>query len=573
MHRLPLVLSCAMVTVLIAGPASAAQPDHIRGKVAPATKSAATSTAATRAESAEQWYRDGARAAHDGATLRPMPGKARNVILFVGDGMGLSTIAAARIREGQLKGQTGEENSLSFERFPYVSLSKTYSVDGQTADSAPTMTAMMTGIKTRQGVLSVDQRVTYNNCASAKNKGVATYLEVAEAIGMSTGIVSTARITHATPAATYAHTPNRDWESDAEMSLEGKTNGCRDIARQLVEFPYGDGLEVALGGGRSYFLPATVADPEDTGAKGRRLDGRNLTTEWASKTPRSAYVWNKAQFDAIDPKNTRHLLGLFERSHMEYEQDRAADTGKEPSLSDMTAKAIDILGNNRGGKGYFLMVEGGRVDHAHHAGNASRALTDAIELSNAVRTALKKAGNDTLIIVTADHSHTFTIAGYADRGNDILGKSVTDGKLALDANGKPYTTLGYTNGPGYRGPAARPDLTAVDTADANFLQEAAVPLSSETHAAEDVAIYARGPGAQAFQGTVEQNVIFHVMAQSQKDTSIFYCVLFGDCGGRSDDDRGRGKIAPAAPGKIAPAASGLTAPLYESDLQAGLGRR
>jgi alkaline phosphatase len=555
MSRLPLVLCCAIVTVLAAGPSLADNPEHIRGKSA-AARAATPSTAATPSqESAQQWYRDGARTARKGAELQPRPGKARNVILFVGDGMGLSTIAAARIREGQLKGRTGEENALSFERFPYVSLSKTYSVDGQTADSAPTMTAMVTGIKTDQGMLSVDQRANYNDCASSKGKGVATYLEVAEAIGMATGVVSTARLTHATPAATYAHASNRDWESDAELSTEARTNGCKDIARQLIEFPYGNGLEVALGGGRSYFLPNTVADPEDTASKGRRLDGRNLATEWTQSKPRSAYVWNKAQFDAIDPTSTRHLLGLFERSHMEYEQDRANDSGKEPSLTDMTEKAIDILRANSGNKGYFLMVEAGRVDHAHHAGNASRALTDAIELSNAVRAAQRKASDDTLIIVTADHSHTFTIAGYPDRGNDILGKVVTDGALALDSNGKPYTTVGYVNGPGYRGPTVRLDLTLINTADPNFLQEAAVPLSSETHAAEDVAIYARGPGAHAFQGTVEQNVIFHVMAQSQKDTSVFYCVLFGDCGGSRA------------------AKSTVTAPLYEADLHAGMGQR
>lgn len=560
MSRLPLVLSCAITTVLAAGPSLADNavnsPEHIRGKSAATARGANPPiTTPAREESAQQWFRDGARAARQAADLRPKPGKARNVILFVGDGMGLSTIAAARMREGQLKGRTGEENSLSFERFPYVSLSKTYSVDGQTADSAPTMTAMITGIKTDQGVLSVDQRATYNDCASAKGKGVSTYLEVAEAIGMATGVVSTARLTHATPAATYAHSANRDWESDAELSAEAKTNGCKDIARQLIEFPYGNGLEVALGGGRSYFLPNTFADPEDTASKGRRLDGRNLATEWAQLKPRSAYVWNKAQFDAIDPKSTRHLLGLFERSHMEYEQDRANDSGKEPSLTDMTEKAIDILRANSGNKGYFLMVEAGRVDHAHHAGNASRALTDAIALSDAVRAALRKASDDTLIIVTADHSHTFTIGGYPDRGNDILGKVVSDGTLALDGNGKPYTTVGYANGPGYRGPTVRPDLTLTNTADPNFLQEAAVPLSSETHAAEDVAIYARGPGAHAFQGTVEQNVIFHVMAQSQKDTSVFYCVLFGNCGaGRSNK-------------------STVTAPLYEADLRAGMGQR
>lgn len=550
MRHVSVLLGCAVLTALIAAPDLAAGPEHIRGKQS--TKRTPGTVLAAR-ESAQKWYRDGDRAAREGAALRPIESPAKNVILFVGDGMGISTIAAARIREGQLKGGSGEENALSFERFPYLSLSKTYSVNGQTPDSAPTMTAMMTGIKTLQGVLSVTQDVRYNDCASARGKGVATLLEVSEALGLATGIVSTARITHATPAATYAHTPNRDWESDAELSAEAKTNGCKDIARQLVEFPYGNGLEVALGGGRSYFLPNTEADPEDAGSTGRRRDGKNLTTEWTGSGPGAAYVWNKAQFDAIDPNVTSHLLGLFERSHMEYETDRALDTGKEPSLAEMTSKAIDILRAHSGDKGYFLMVEGGRIDHAHHAGNASRALTDAIALSDAVSVATRKSSvNDTLIIVTADHSHTFTVAGYPDRGNDILGKVVTDGALALDSNGKPYTTLGYINGPGYRGPMARPDLTAVDTANPDFLQEAAVPLPSETHAAEDVAVYARGPGAHAFQGVVEQNVIFHVMAQSQKDTSAFFCQLFGGCKGL------RGKP--------------LAAPLLEADLLAGMPR-
>jgi len=524
MRRLNLMLACAVVTAIAAAPSFA--------------------------ESPRQWYEDGARAARDGATLRPNNRPAKNVILIVGDGMGLSTVAAARILEGQLAGRTGEENSLSFERFPYVSLSKTYSVDGQTADSAPTMSAMMTGIKTNQGVLAVTQNARYNDCASARGQGVATLLEMSEAMGLATGVVTTARLTHATPAATYAHSPNRDWESDAELTAEAKANGCKDIARQLIEFPFGDGIEVALGGGRSYFMPNTVTDPEDTGSKGRRKDGRNLAAEWAAN-PQSAFVWNKAQFDAIDPRSTRHLLGLFERSHMEYEYDRPVDAGKEPSLAEMTGKAIDVL-NASGKKGYFLMIEAGRIDHAHHAGNAFRALTDTVELSDAVRVAQSKASAaDTLIIVTADHSHTFTVAGYPDRGNDILGKVRTNGQLALDANGKPYTTLGYANGPGYRVPGPRPDLTTVETNAQAFLQEAAVPLESETHAAEDVAIYARGPGAHAFQGVVEQNAIFHVMAQSEQGVNVFLCNLFGNCGKQK-------KIAP---------------PLMVSDLLAGMATR
>ncbi len=554
MRPLPAVLCTAIAVALLSLPGFAADEMHPKRQGTPVRAKAANG------ETPQKWYTQGAQAARAGAAQSPKPNKAKNVILFVGDGMGLSTIAAARILEGQRNGATGEENRLSFERLPYVALSKTYSVDGQTPDSAPTMTAMVSGIKTNQGVIGVTQYARYNDCASADGQGVASILEIAEALGLATGIVSTARITHATPAATYAHTPNRDWESDAELSAEAKANGCKDIARQLIEFPYGNGLEVALGGGRSYFLPNTVADPEDAGSFGRRRDGRNLPQEWAARSG-AAYVWNSAQFDAINPRRTRKLLGLFERSHMEYEQDRAKDTGKEPTLAAMTHKAIEVLQANNNGKGYFLMVEGGRVDHGHHAGNALRALADTIALSDAVRTARTlTSADDTLVIVTADHSHVFTVAGYPDRGNDILGKVVTEGRLALADDGKPYTTLGYSNGPGYRGGNGRPDLTLANTAHPDFLQEATLPLGSETHAAEDVGIYASGPGAHAFQGVVEQNVIFHVMSQSQRDINSFLCLLFGGC----NAPHGR-----SLAGKVLRPA--LAPPLMEADLREGLG--
>lgn len=134
------------------------------------------------------------------------------------------------------------------------------------------------------------------------------------------------------------------------------------------------------------------------------------------------------------------MLGLFERSHMEYEADRSGDTGGEPSLAQMTAKAIEILSQNR--RGYVLTVEAGRIDHAHHAGNASRALRDTIALSEAVQTAVDMAGRDILVVVTADHGHTPTINGYPERGNPILGIG------GEGDDGLPYTTLSYANGPG-----------------------------------------------------------------------------------------------------------------------------
>jgi len=497
-----------------------------------------------RAESAETWTRDGWAAIDSAKRLRTRSGPAKNVILFVGDGMGVSTLTAARILEGQLRGESGEENRLSFEEFPYSALSKTYSANQQTSDSAPTMSAIVTGVKTDEGVLSVNQNIVHADYRTVRGNEAKTILEVAEDAGLSTGIVSTARLTHATPGACYAHTADRDWESDADISTRKKDAfdaKFPDIARQMLEMSHGNGLEVALGGGRSKYLPRTAADPEYDARRGERLDGRDLTQEWSRKYKDSAYVWNKQQFDAIDTRRTKHLLGLFEPSYMQFESDRSRDRAGEPSLTDMTTKAIDILSQNR--KGYFLMVEGGRIDHGHHNGNAYRALTDAIELSNAVRAASRRVKLDeTLIVVTADHSHTLVIQGYPARGNNILGfvrEIASDGNLepgyARDKLGLPFTTLSYANGRGYQGQSndqpegpklccteprtfrpmrGRSDLTSVNIFDPNYLQEAGIPLGSETHGGEDVAIYATGAGAHLIHGSMEQNWIFYVMADA-----------------------------------------------------------
>jgi alkaline phosphatase len=458
--------------------------------------------------------------------------RAKNVILFVGDGMGVSTVTAARILEGQMAEGDGEINRLSFEEFQHLAHSVTASANQQTSDSAPTATAMVAGIKTNDGAISVDQTINRNepDATVTAAKSVKTILEMAEEKGKSTGVVTTARVTHATPAVNYAHISDRDWEADANLPA-GAT--VKDIARQLLEFSFGDGLEVVLGGGRSYFMPNTMNDPENTSLKGRRKDGRDLTAEWTTKYPNAAYVYDKSGFDAVNPETTEHMLGLFERSHMRYEADRALDVAGEPSLTEMTEKAINILNNNK--NGYYLMVEAGRIDHGHHAGNAYRALTDTIELSNAVRKAQAMTNpKDTLIVVTADHSHVFTIGGYPSRGNPILGKAAINGTSLTDSLGLPYTTVSYANGPGwtgglqrkemeateaqvaatYTGSALRPDLTAVDTTAPGYMQEATVPMGSETHAGEDVAIYAQGPRAQLFNGTREQHYIFHVMANA-----------------------------------------------------------
>ena len=440
---------------------------------------------------------------------QPNVARAKNVVLFVVDGLSVPTITASRIYEGQSRGVDGESNVLSFERLlPWTALSKTYTHDAQVADSAPTATAMVSGVKSVNGTIGVTQDIVLNNCASQKGAEVTTIFELAETAGLATGIVSTARITHATPAATYAKVAGRDWENDSNLPEEAVTNGCKDIAAQLVDWPAGDGFEVVFGGGRGNFMTVDQTDPESETAKGSRKDGRDLIGEWTTRHNDGVYVWNQEGFDAIDPANVNRAFGLFNRSHMQYEADRPKDAGGEPSLAEMAVKAIDLLSKNE--DGYVLMVEGGRVDHAHHAGNAARALTDTVAVAKAVEAVFEKIDPaETLVILTADHSHVFSIAGYPERGNPILGIA---GKAD---DGKPYTTLGYQNGPGAKVDEPRADLTDVDTTDVDFLQQALVPLGeSETHAGDDVVIFAKGPWAHLFHGVVEQNLIYHVIAHA-----------------------------------------------------------
>ncbi len=458
-----------------------------------------------------------------GAILRQQKNtnRARNVILFVGDGMGFSTVTATRIFEGQQRGVDGESNVLAWEAFPYLAASKTYSADAQITDSAPSAVAMTAGVKTINDVMGLDHTARLDSCEDQKTKHVTTLWEMAETIGMATGAITTARVTHATPGATYSHIANRDWEADANMPAEALSAGCSDIARQLVEMKYGDGLEVALGGGRAYFLPETAQDPEYPGnekKKPRRKDGKDLTKAWLDRYgEKGAYVWNKEQFAAIDPAKTDHLLGLFEPSHMQYEHDRAGDGAGEPSLAEMSEKAIDILSRNP--EGYVLLIAGGRIDHASHESNAYRTLSDGVAMNEAVKAVLGKVNlEETLIVVTGDHSHTLTISGYAKRGNPILGVSVgVDDEPIYGKDGKTYTTIGFANGPGgAEKPTERPMLTSEETMKPDFVQPSLVPLGSETHGGEDLGIYAIGPWAHLFQGTVEENYTFHVMNYASK---------------------------------------------------------
>lgn len=436
-----------------------------------------------------------------------LDGKAKNIIFILGDGMGVSTLTASRIFVGQEKGQLGEEFSLSFEDFPHTALIKTYNVDLQTPDSAGTMSALMTGMKTDEGIISLPASVSRGDCASMtlQDKKLPTLLDIAKAKGKSTAVVTTARITHATPATTYAHSVDRNWESDDAMPQVAKEMGCLDIASQLIEGSRNNqAVDIILGGGRRHFLPTIEG--------GKRLDGKNLIQQWQQQG--GEYVETLAELHQL-PIEPKPLLGLFSNSHLSYAYQRP---DHQPSLQQMTAAALSRVRSND--KGYALIIEAGRIDHGHHEGRAYKALTETQELHETVAWLMTQVDiKDTLIVVTADHSHTLTLSGYATRGNPILGYVVENDyeghpkkDAALDLEGNTYTSLSYRDGPGASAHSDKHSMIGYEEVQQpNYQQLALVPMDYETHGGEDVALYAIGPQAQLFSGTLEQHWVFHAL--------------------------------------------------------------
>nr|XP_031308268.1 intestinal-type alkaline phosphatase-like [Camelus dromedarius] len=452
------------------------------------------------------WNRQAAQALDAAKKLQPIQTAAKNLIIFLGDGMGVSTVTATRILKGQMSGKPGPETPLVMDQFPYLALSKTYNVDKHVPDSAGTATAYLCGVKGNMKTIGVSAAARYNQCNTTRGNEVTSVMNRAKKAGKSVGIVTTTRVQHASPAGTYAHTVNRNWYSDADLSADAKTQGCQDIATQLIN---NMDIDVILGGGRKYMFPEGTPDPEypqDDSRNGVRKDKRNLVQEWQAKHQGAQYVWNRtALMQASNDSSVTHLMGLFEPADMKYEVQR--DFTKDPSLAEMTEAALRLLSRNP--RGFYLFVEGGRIDHGHHENVAYRALTEAIEFDNAIdKTSQLTSENDTLTLVTADHSHVFTYGGYPLRGSSVVG--LADGKAS---DGKSYTSVLYGNGPGYQlSGGARPDVDKSESRDPTYRQQAAVPLSSETHGGEDVAVFARGPQAHLVHGVQEQSFVAHVMA-------------------------------------------------------------
>uniref|UniRef100_A0A8C2VU63 Alkaline phosphatase n=1 Tax=Chinchilla lanigera TaxID=34839 RepID=A0A8C2VU63_CHILA len=452
------------------------------------------------------WNQKAAEALETAKKLQPIQTAAKNLIIFLGDGMGVPTVTATRILKGQMQGQLGPETPLAMDHLPYMALSKTYSVDRQVPDSASTATAYLCGVKANYRTIGLSAAARYNNCSTARGNEVLSVMYRAKKAGKSVGIVTTTRVQHASPAGTYVHTVNRNWYSDADMPASALQEGCQDIATQLVS---NMDINVILGGGRKYMFPLGTPDPEypdDANSTGVRLDGKNLVQEWLAKHQGSRYVWNRAELlQASQDPSVTYLMGLFEPVDTKFEIYR--DPELDPSLAEMTEAALQVLSRNP--LGFYLFVEGGRIDRGHHEGSAYRALHEAVMFDSSI----EKAGQltseqDTLTIVTADHSHVFTFGGYTLRGTSIFGLAPL-----LAEDGKTYTSILYGNGPGYIGDQVpRPNVTESESGDPNYLQQAAVPLASETHGGEDVAVFARGPQAHLMHGVQEQSYIAHLMA-------------------------------------------------------------
>jgi alkaline phosphatase len=438
---------------------------------------------------------------------------ARNVIFFLGDGMGINTLTAARIYA------VGEAGELTIDTLPESAFVKTYSNDAQVTDSAAAMSAYMTGVKQNNGVISMsgDTRAVApaldgsSRCTNGER--VPTLLELAKARGLATGIVTTTSVTDATPAATYAHACHRKLQNQiAAMMVPGGAGYNASLA---------NGLDLVFGGGLQYFRPAA--------AGGKRSDGRDLLAELQARGYRVAM--EGAGFAALAPSN-QPAIALFAQDDLAYDAER--DPARQPSLAEMTRKAIALLGQRNGkdkDKGFFLMVEGGLIDHALHATRAKRALQETVAFDAALKAAIDEMQKldpglkHTLIVATADHDHTLLINGYSPRSGPtaagkpgVLGlvRSLPDGKVKLDKDGAPYTILGFGTGEhrvqGSR--SSQAGLTDAIVSGDDYHQEAAIRMGAGTHGGADVYLGAAGASAELFRGTIDNTRVFTLVKEA-----------------------------------------------------------
>ncbi len=295
-----------------------------------------------------------------------------NIILLIGDGMGVTQLSAGKVVNGHL----------NMERFKHLGLLTTFSNNNFITDSAAAATAMATGYKTDNGVLSL----------SPEGKPFKTIIEYAQEGNKATGLVATSSITHATPAAFAVHVSSR------KKHLL--------IAEQLAQ----SGIDVLLGGGWGYFVPSTTS-----GSK--RWDNKNLFAQLATT---ATVIQTAEEFNTLG--NVNALVGLFAVKHLPKVAKR------QPTLAAMTKKALSILAKNN--NGFFLMVEGSQIDWGGHANDQDYMISELIDFDQAVGVALDFAQShpDTLVIATSDHE----TGGFAIHEGSIKQQGISDSKFTRD---------------------------------------------------------------------------------------------------------------------------------------------
>ncbi len=313
--------------------------------------------------------------------------KVQNIIFLIGDGMSSATVSMARYRA------VGKNGKLHMDRMPITGYIRVCPADQLITDSAASATAMACGIKTANGTIGMDiQEHSYQSI-----------MEICKQLGKSCGLVATSSITHATPAAFYAHAPKRSQQAF--------------IAEQLIQ----SGFDVFLGGGRGFFLPQSAVES-------KRKDDRDLIAEAIT----AGYFHLSTRDELLQTRHSR-ILGLFAIDGMTTQP-------PEPTLAEMTSKAIQILSQNK--KGFMLMVEGSQIDWANHDNNADNSVQQTLDFDMAIATALDFAQKNrkTLVVVTADHeTGGLVITGGSADGYELQvswsGKNHTGGDVPLYAYG------------------------------------------------------------------------------------------------------------------------------------------
>uniref|UniRef100_A0A5K3FPB1 Alkaline phosphatase n=1 Tax=Mesocestoides corti TaxID=53468 RepID=A0A5K3FPB1_MESCO len=438
--------------------------------------------------------------------------RAKNVIMLLGDGMGMPTISAGRFYSAQKYDQNGSSSIHPFEYWPFNTMARTYDLETMVTDSASSATAYLTGTKTRTGMIGLDGTVGYQQCGVwPKSSYTESVLEAAVKAGKATGIVTSTRITHASPSGCYGHVSFRDLEDDSAVHKmcpeQAAAMPCQDLACQLIT--YNPDINVMIGGGQKYFYPDTVELPSDAKTKGTRLDKQNLAQMWIDnqekKGRKYCYISKPTDLANCNADEVDYILGLPYGSHMPYTHEL---TWEEPTLLQYVQTAVKVLERQK--QGYFLFIESGRIDHAHHDNEGRRSL-DEMAHFDLIVTYLQNTVNlnETLIILTADHSHTFELVGQPGRFQNILG---LDQYYSQHTNDKmPLQGLNYMNGPNGLTNESRKNPAVLDTYAWTYKQQTLVPLSFASHGGDDVGVYATGPMSAIFHVTVDNTMIAQAM--------------------------------------------------------------